>query len=176
MLKNNKTQYNYFCEKCESMNPQAILQFASNQLKKPSDNPFDALKKICEYLRNNLDHYDWVGFYFHHKEKPKLVLKAYAGEPTEHQEIPFGKGICGQVAETDTFFRVDNVNNQENYIACSIHTKSELVVPIFVNAKNVGQIDIDSHQQNAFTSKDEKMLEKLNQLIAEYIKQNDLSA
>lgn len=134
-----------------------------------------ALELICNELKENLDHYDWVGFYFHHRTEAKLILKAFAGEPTEHTEIPFGKGICGQVAESDENFRVDDVNAQENYIACSLFTKSELVVPIFLNGKNIGQIDVDSHQKNAFSKDDEALLNDINAVVAENIKLETLN-
>ena len=105
-----------------------------------------------------------------------MILKAFAGEPTEHVEIPFGNGICGQVAESDANFRVDDVNEQDNYIACNIETKSELVVPLFVDGKNIGQIDIDSHQKNAFTMEDENLLKEINALVANHINLNMINA
>lgn len=155
------------------MNLEDHLQFAKDQfLEQPKRK---ALNLICTYLKDNFDHYDWVGFYFHHKTEPQLILKAFAGEPTEHTVIPFGKGICGQVAETDKNFRVDDVNAQDNYIACSIFTKSELVMPIFVNGKNIGQIDIDSHQKNAFSTEDEELLEQINKIVAKNINLAELN-
>ena len=157
------------------MDSQAVLQFSEHQLKLLKNNPIDALNNICKHLRQKIDYYDWVGFYFHHKDRPKLILKAFSGEPTEHVEIPFGKGICGQVAESDANFRVDDVNDQENYIACNIETKSELVVPLFVNGKNIGQIDIDSHQKNAFSAEDEELLKKINELVAHHINLNAIN-
>lgn len=158
------------------MDSQALLHFTKRCLQQSKNDPIDALNIICEHLRQNNDHYDWVGFYFHHKEKPKLILKAFSGEPTEHVEIPFGKGICGQVAESDANFRVDDVNDQENYIACNFETKSELVVPLFVDGKNIGQIDIDSHQKNAFSAQDEELLKKINELVANYINLSVINA
>jgi GAF domain-containing protein len=158
------------------MDSLAILQFTENQLQQSKNNPIDKLNKICEHLRKNIDYYDWVGFYFHHQEKPKLILKAFAGAPTEHTEIPFGKGICGQVAESNANFRVDDVNDQKNYIACNIETKSELVVPLFVDGQNIGQIDIDSHQKNAFSTEDEELLKKINELVSGYINLNAINA
>ena len=151
------------------MNIEALIDFAKNQLYKSKSNPVNALTEICEHLKQNIDHYDWVGFYFHHEQEPKLILKAFAGEPTEHVEIPFGKGICGQVAESNTNFRVDDVDAQDNYIACDIYTKSELVVPVFIEGKNVGQIDIDSNQRNAFSDEDEDLLKKINDLVAQHV-------
>ena len=119
----------------------------------------DTLLYICELLKSNVSHYDWVGFYFKNGNKDELKLGPYTGAETDHNIIPFGKGICGQVAVSNQNFIVPDVNAQDNYIACSISVKSEIVIPIFVNALNIGQIDIDSNTINAFHKKDEVFLE-----------------
>jgi GAF domain-containing protein len=111
-----------------------------------------------------------VGFYFHDTQRPVLHLKAFAGDPTEHTEIPFGKGICGQVALSNEHFLVEDVTKQDNYIACSLTVKSELVVPLFVDNKNIGQIDIDSHKLKAFSKKDVAFLEEINRYVSQKIK------
>ena len=110
----------------------------------------DTLLYICELLKSNVPHYDWVGFYFRNGQKKELILGPYAGTPTEHTTIPFGKGICGQVAVNNQNFVVPDVQAQDNYIACSLTVKSEIVIPIFVNGENIGQIDIDSKTLNPF--------------------------
>lgn len=119
----------------------------------------DTLLYICELLKSNVPHYDWVGFYFRNGQKKELILGPYAGTPTEHTTIPFGKGICGQVAINNQNFVVPDVQAQDNYIACSLTVKSEIVIPIFVNGENIGQIDIDSKTLNPFTKADEVFLE-----------------
>jgi len=119
----------------------------------------DTLHIICAYLKQEVDHYDWVGFYFKNGTKEELKLTQFAGEPTEHTIIPFGKGICGQVALSSQNFVVQNVSEQDNYISCGFKVKSEIVIPIFVNGENIGQIDIDSHTINPFTEKDTDLLE-----------------
>lgn len=124
------------------------------------------LTSICELLQGNVDYYDWVGFYFKNGDKPELKLRAYAGEPTDHTVIPFGKGICGQVAVSNANFVVPDVKAQDNYIACSIHVKAEVVIPLFVNGENIGQIDIDSHTADPFTQEDEAFLEYVNEQVA----------
>ena len=127
------------------------------------------LGEICELLRNNVDYYDWVGFYFKNGDKNELKLGPYAGAPTDHTIIPFGKGICGQVAVSNKNFVVPDVAAQDNYIACSITVKAEIVVPLFVNGENVGQIDIDSNTPDPFTEEDERFLEFVNQKVAEIL-------
>ncbi|QLG45812.1 GAF domain-containing protein [Costertonia aggregata] len=124
------------------------------------------LQQICELLKENIDHYDWVGFYFKNGDKDELKLGPYAGEPTDHTIIPFGKGICGQVAVSNQNFVVPDVQAQDNYIACSITVKAEIVVPLFVNGENIGQIDIDSNTPDPFTAEDERFLEFVNQQVA----------
>jgi len=128
------------------------------------------LQQVCDILHAEVPYYDWVGYYFAQPEKKLLILKCYAGAPTEHTQIPFGKGICGQVALSNQNFLVGDVSQQNNYIACSVAVKSELVVPLFVNGQNIGQIDIDSHTKDAFSSEDESFLEWVNAQIALFYK------
>src|SRR5690606_15685083 len=75
----------------------------------------EKLLQLCHLLRDNIDYYDWVGFYFANGDKPELLLGPYAGEPTDHTVIPFGKGICGQVAVSNQNFVVPDVKAQDNY-------------------------------------------------------------
>ena len=117
------------------------------------------LTSICDALKSKIPHYDWVGFYFKNDKKRELVLGPYAGKPTDHSTIPFGKGICGQVAVSNKNFVVPDVQAQDNYIACSLEVKSEIVIPIFVKGENIGQIDIDSNTLNPFSKADETFLE-----------------
>lgn len=117
------------------------------------------LQEICNYLKKEITYYDWVGFYFKNGDKDELKLAQFTGEPTEHTIIPFGKGICGQVAISNQNFVVQDVTNQNNYISCGWKVKSEIVIPIFVNNINIGQIDIDSHSVNPFSKNDEILLE-----------------
>lgn len=126
----------------------------------------EKMQSICDLLQENVDRYDWVGFYMAHESEPTLHLWNQSGEPTDHVEIPFGKGICGQVAVSNKNFVVDDVHAQDNYIACSIHVKSEVVIPMFKDGKNVGQIDIDSNTINAFDEKDEAFLEWVNEQVS----------
>lgn len=126
----------------------------------------EKLLKICELLSNSIAYYNWVGFYFANHETQTLHLGPYIGAETDHTVIPFGKGICGQVAVSNANFVVPDVAAQDNYIACSFTVKSEIVVPLFVNGKNIGQIDIDSHVLDPFTEADERFLEFVNEEIA----------
>ena len=124
------------------------------------------LQSICDLLENEISYYDWVGFYFKNGDKNELKLAEYTGEETEHTIIPFGKGICGQVAVSNENFVVQDVSEQDNYISCGWKVKSEIVIPVFLNEENIGQIDIDSHTANIFTAKDEELLEFICKQVA----------
>lgn len=145
----------------ETLKPQ-IETIVSN-----TNNTLDnSLLQICELLEANIDYYNWVGFYFKNGDKNELKLGPYIGEPTDHTIIPFGKGICGQVAVSNENFVVPDVAAQDNYIACSITVKAEIVIPIFVNGENMGQIDIDSNTPDPFTEADERFLEFICEKVA----------
>ncbi|PIF01141.1 MAG: histidine kinase [Maribacter sp.] len=138
-------------------------------LSDPNATTEERLQAICHFLKENIPHYDWVGFYFKNGDREELKLGPYAGAPTDHTIIPFGKGICGQVAISDQNLVVPDVKAQDNYIACSITVKAEIVVPIFVNGENIGQIDIDSNTSDPFTKEDEVLLEYINAEIAKIL-------
>jgi GAF domain-containing protein len=127
------------------------------------------LLNICKLLESQVGYYNWVGFYFRNGDKEELKLGPYVGAPTDHTIIPFGKGICGQVAVSNQNFVVPDVAAQDNYIACSITVKAEIVIPIFVNGENIGQIDIDSNTPDPFTEADERFLEFVCNEVAEIL-------
>src|SRR5690554_1330659 len=133
----------------------------------------EKLQSICDLLRSKVTHYDWVGFYFHKGDEKVLELAQYSGTPTDHTIIPFGKGICGQVAVSNQNFVVPDVKAQDNYIACSLDVKAEVVIPLFVAGENIGQIDIDSHTVDPFSKADEDFLTFVNQSVAQIIKKKD---
>lgn len=145
----------------QELQPKVSAIIADNQSSRD-----EKLQSICQLLNQNVSHYNWVGFYFANHEDKTLHLGPYVGAPTDHTVIPFGKGICGQVAESNANFVVPDVAAQDNYIACSFTVKSEIVVPLFVNGINIGQIDIDSHFLDPFTIEDERFLEFVNSEIA----------
>jgi L-methionine (R)-S-oxide reductase len=135
------------------------------------DTTENKLQAICDYLEAEVSYYDWVGFYFKNGDKNELKLAQFTGEPTDHIIIPFGKGICGQVAVSNENFIVQDVSEQDNYISCGWKVKSEIVIPIFVNGENIGQIDIDSHTANIFTKQDEELLEFTCNTVSTFLAQ-----
>lgn len=146
----------------ESLKPKIIAIIADTTLSRDTK-----LTMICQWLSDSVEYYNWVGFYFANHQDRTLHLGPYVGAKTDHTVIPFGKGICGQVAESNQNFVVPDVSAQTNYIACSFTVKSEIVVPLFVNGLNIGQIDIDSHVLNPFSEADEHFLEFVNQQVAQ---------
>tara|TARA_R110002050_G_scaffold49818_4_gene115539 strand:- start:8694 stop:9176 length:483 start_codon:yes stop_codon:yes gene_type:complete len=131
------------------------------------ENAARALQQICSKIQQDLDHYDWVGFYFMHQESKKLHLGPYAGKATDHTIINFGSGICGQVALSGETYLSEDVAAEENYIACSIDVKSEIVVPLYLKDELIAQIDIDSNTSRAFNQEDERFLKALNKMLGD---------
>jgi GAF domain-containing protein len=129
---------------------------------------YKVLDDVVEFLFNNFDHYSWIGIYL--VEGNDLVLGPWKGpHATEHTRIPIGKGICGSAAATGKTEVIHDVNADNRYLACFISTKSEIVVPIIKNGKVLGEIDIDSDKNNAFTDKDKIFLERIADMLSEHI-------
>jgi GAF domain-containing protein len=151
------------------MKKEDIFQSLTGKIKAVAEDVNDNGKKlemICRLLRD-IPGYDWVGFYLVNPGKDnELILGPYAGEPTEHVKIPFGKGICGRAAETREVLVVADVSRETNYLSCNANVKSEIVLPIFKKGKLVGQLDIDSHTLAAFTESDQRFLSRVCQIVS----------
>ncbi|HNW49990.1 MAG TPA: GAF domain-containing protein [Prolixibacteraceae bacterium] len=126
------------------------------------------LKSITKLLTEEVFHYDWVGFYFLDDNKSNLRLGPYTGASTEHTLIPVGKGVCGQVAQSGQPLVVQDVTQIENYLSCSLHVQSEIVVPILKDGKFVAEIDIDSHAPAPFTEADISLLEQVAMRLVKF--------
>jgi GAF domain-containing protein len=96
-----------------------------------------------------------------------LVLDAFTGEATEHTRIPVGRGVCGTAVTQNANQLIEDVSKLENYLCCSLKTKSEIVVLIRRDDKILGQIDIDGHEVGAFDKSDEVFLEELAAILAD---------
>jgi GAF domain-containing protein len=123
------------------------------------------LAGVVSLLRRERPHYHWVGVYL--LRGKELVLGSYVGKPTPHTRIPLNQGICGAAASTGQTLIVDDVNADPRYLACSLETRSEIVVPIQHQGRVLGEIDIDSDQPAAFTPHDRDLLEAIAALLAE---------
>ena len=130
------------------------------------------MQKVVARLRDNLTAYNWVGFYMIEETpgaEPMLVLGPFVGADTPHKRIPLNQGICGAAASSGETVIVDDVNSDPRYLACSIETKSEIVVPVYVDGKVAGELDIDSHQPAAFRGDDQKLVEACAALVGKYM-------
>jgi GAF domain-containing protein len=114
-----------------------------------------------------LPKYSWVGIYL--LEGQELVLGPFLGKPSPHTRIPLNRGICGAAASQKQTIIVDDVNSDPRYLACSLETKSEIVVPIMRGEQVLGEIDIDSDQPAAFGAEDRRLLEAVARAVAERI-------
>jgi L-methionine (R)-S-oxide reductase len=124
-----------------------------------------AMQQVVRLLKDAVPYYTWVGIYV--VEENELVLGPFLGKPSPHTRIPFGQGICGAAAAAKATIVVDDVNADPRYLACSIETKSEIVVPIMRGAEVLGEIDIDSDQGAAFGARDRALLEPVAALLAD---------
>jgi L-methionine (R)-S-oxide reductase len=129
---------------------------------------------IVKLLHQEMLKYNWVGFYMLEKEDEQdiLVLGPFRGTMTPHTRIPLNQGICGAAASTGKTIIVDDVSADPRYLACSRETKSEIVVPIFVAKKVVGELDIDSHFIAAFSPDDRQLCEHAAAVVGAWIEKH----
>jgi L-methionine (R)-S-oxide reductase len=127
----------------------------------------ELMQGITSLLNEHMLKYNWVGFYMLEPgaNPPVLVLGHYRGAMTPHTRIPLNQGICGAAASSGKTVVVDDVKKDSRYLACSLETKSEIVVPIFVNGTVAGELDIDSHFPAAFSAEDRALIEYTAQLV-----------
>lgn len=123
-----------------------------------------ALEAAVRVLKAEMTRYTWVGIYLLYGNE--LVLGPYLGKPSPHTRIPVGRGICGAAAAEKATIIVDDVDADPRYLACSIDTRSEIVVPIMRDHAVLGEIDIDSDQRAAFDDADRELLERVADLLA----------
>jgi putative methionine-R-sulfoxide reductase with GAF domain len=123
-----------------------------------------ALDRAVSMLKERVPEYTWVGVYL--LEGSELVLGPYRGKPSPHTRIPLGRGICGAAATERATIVVDDVNADPRYLACSLETKSEIVVPIMDGDRVLGEIDIDSDRSAAFGDADRQLLEAVAARLA----------
>ena len=136
----------------------------------------DLMERIVHCLHERLTKYNWVGFYMMEDHKPgetaMLMLGHFQGAMTPHTRIPLNQGICGAAASSGKTVVVDDVNSDPRYLACSIETKSEIVVPVFVKGKVVGELDIDSHFPTAFGPEDRALVEHCAALVGQRLEKS----
>ena len=136
----------------------------------------DLMERIVQCLHERLVKYNWVGFYMIEESKngaaPVLVLGRFQGAMTPHTRIPLNQGICGAAASSGKTVVVHDVKSDPRYLACSLETQSEIVVPIFVNGKVVGELDIDSQFPAAFAPEDQALIEHCAALVGKQLEKS----
>lgn len=128
-------------------------------------NAASAMTQTVRLLKDGVPAYTWVGIYV--LDGNELVLGPFLGKPSPHTRIPLGRGICGAAATEKATIVVDDVNADPRYLACSVETQSEIVVPIMQDGEVYGEIDIDSDRAAAFGPGDRALLEPIAALLAE---------
>jgi L-methionine (R)-S-oxide reductase len=125
------------------------------------------MQAMVKLLHDRMLKYNWVGFYMLEPgaQPPMLVLGAFEGAMTPHTRIPLNQGICGAAASSGQTVVVDDVSKDPRYLACSLETKSEIVVPVFVHGTVVGELDIDSHFPAAFTPEHQDLVQHCARLV-----------
>jgi len=129
---------------------------------------------VCKLLQERMLKYNWVGFYMLEPgtQPPVLVLETFVGAMTPHTRIPLNQGICGAAASSGKTIVVDDVSKDSRYLACSLETKSEIVVPVFVNGQVAGELDIDSHFPAAFGADDQKLVQYCAEIVGKKLEQS----
>lgn len=127
------------------------------------------LRRAVREIESGDDRFDWVGVYLLNEEAKELWLHNYVGEPTDHAKIPVGTGVCGRAVEQRRNINVPDVSAEEDYLACTPETQSELVTLIRAGDEIFGQIDIDSDRKEAFTEDDQIALISIADKLAEQL-------
>jgi len=127
----------------------------------------DLMQRMVKLLHHRMLKYNWVGFYMLEPgaQPPVLVLGAFEGAMTPHTRIPLHQGICGAAASSGQTVVVDDVSKDSRYLACSLETKSEIVVPVFIHGLVAGELDIDSHFAAAFAAADQELVQHCAALV-----------
>jgi L-methionine (R)-S-oxide reductase len=123
----------------------------------------EVLNEVVRRIHEAHPSWDWSGVYL--LVGDTLVLGPRTA-PVDHSRIGIGEGVCGTAVSEDRNQVVEDVREVDNYLACSIHTRSELVVLIRDQGKIVGEFDIDSDTVGAFTQEDEALLDEIGTLIS----------
>jgi L-methionine (R)-S-oxide reductase len=143
------------------------LRTLVTELAQSSRTAHELMQAMVKLLHERMLKYNWVGFYMLEPgaQPPALVLGAFEGAMTPHTRIPLNQGICGAAASSGQTVVVDDVRKDPRYLACSLETKSEIVVPVFVRGEVVGELDIDSHFPAAFTPEHQDLVKHCAALV-----------
>jgi L-methionine (R)-S-oxide reductase len=120
----------------------------------------DVMKHIAQRLHETMTRYNWVGFYIvDPADNNILQVGAYVGSFTPNARIPLNTGLCGAAASGGQTVVVDDVTKDKRYLAGSSLVHSEIVVPIFVRGRLVGELDIESYFPSTFNKSEQEFVE-----------------
>ncbi len=128
----------------------------------------DVLKAAIKLIDAFSEGWHWTGFYM--DRDGVLEVGPYVGPETPHTRIEYNSGICGAAASQKKSIVVDDVNADPRFLACSITTRSEIVVPLMDGDRCIGEIDIDSNNPSFFTDDDRAMLEQVAAVVVERLR------
>ena len=146
-----------------------------DEMAKASSSGKELMERTCKKLNERMLKYNWVGFYMIDAHEPDyLLLGPFVGAMTPHTRIRLNQGICGAAASSGATVVVDDVGKDSRYLACSLETKSEIVVPVFVRGKVVGELDIDSHFLSAFGKEDRELTEYCAKVLGSFLEKHEV--
>src|ERR1700740_1345820 len=132
------------------------------------------MQRISLLLNEKMLKYSWVGFYMLEAgaQPPVFVLGHFQGGMTPHTRIHLNQGICGAAASSGKTVVVDDVSKDDRYLACSLETRSEIVVPVFVKGQVAGELDIDSHFPAAFGPEDQALVQYCAEVVGKKLEKS----
>lgn len=128
----------------------------------------EVLQAAVELIDGYSEDFNWTGFYL--MKGDHLEVGPYIGPETPHKTIELNSGICGAAASQQKTVIVDDVRSDPRFLACSVHTRSEMVVPLMDGERVLGEIDIDSNHLSNFSEADRKMLEDIATVVVQRLK------
>jgi GAF domain-containing protein len=150
------------------INHQQLIESMHGIIADSAANRDEKLQRICDLLADKIEVFDWVGFYLSDPDaEEELILGPFVGEGTEHTHISFGVGICGQAAASKETFVVQDVDEANNYLSCSVNVKAEIVAPVMKDNHFVAELDIDSHKKDSISDELRELVEKVCDITAE---------
>ena len=149
----------------DSLQPEVIALLSTENLTRD-----EKLKNLCRFLSNNVDYYNWVGFYLVDPGDPGvLVVGPFVGSFTPNARIPLDTGLCGAAATSAKTVVVEDVSKDPRYLSGSSTVKSEIVVPIFALNKLAAALDVESYFVGTFNQAEQEFVEDCAALVGRYL-------
>jgi GAF domain-containing protein len=126
------------------------------------------LSNFSAVLKQSFDTFSWVGFYL--LKDGRLILGPFQGK-VACSLIEIGKGVCGTAFKERRTIVVEDVDKFPGHIACDENSRSEIVVPVFLDEEVIGVLDIDSYNYSNFDKIDQKYLEELVSILSKKLKE-----